>query len=170
MWGYERIRLLKNDPWDATDLAQELFAMDLAQNTVGTDLGNGATTTGPIVTNDYTTGDTLFQVNRGTDPPFIFTINDNGQFLLNDQPVGGGGGGGGTAQVTSVFPGNLIGYSGSNLYTVTIYPDGLSATSQDVAVLQLGGDPTVPHLTDGSVWTMVTKNGSTYYMTLPVWQ
>jgi hypothetical protein len=71
---------------------------------------------------------------------------------------------------SSAFPGNLTGYNGSNSYQVTIYPNGPSSGGISVNVLQLGGDPAFPHTVDGSVWTIVTKVGSSYVMALPVWQ
>jgi hypothetical protein len=164
MWGFERIRLLKNDPWDATDLAQELYAMDLAANTDGTNLGNGATTTGPITTNDYVTGDTLFQVNRQGQQPFIISLNSDGQFVVNEQPMVGGGGG--SAAATS-FPGQIVSGSG-NSYVVAIYALGLSQPPRNVNVTQLEIDPgdAIPA---GSWATVSRAADGTFFMQVPVW-
>ncbi len=122
--------------------------------------------------NDNEAG-TLLRINRGG---FSFDLRLNADNSLSfeesisgDEP-GGGGGGSSPVSGSGGIPGRIDAYLGSNQYTVTIYPSGLLGSSSVVTVTQLNGDAAYPHTADGTLYAIVTRAGTTYYMNLPTWE
>lgn len=177
MMEAERARLLRESPWEAQGLAEELYAMfsddiDPFQAGSGIEVKYNPNAPKPAVDLINAPEDTpLYRVTRPNGD--VFNINLRGGDIVIQQD-------GGQPQIIGVprptrtsatsFPGNLIAYNGSNSYTATIYPNGMTGATEDVSVTQLGGDATTPHAVDGSVWTTVIKFGNEYTMSLQVWQ
>lgn len=185
MLADERIRLLSEDPWTATSLAQVLFTM-FGDDTSPVQLGQAATF-------DYTPVQAPLQITNApasaTSTPLVFGKRanggsfslsiQNGSIIIQDTNAQGqtttttGGGGSGSSPVApaspATFPGQLIAYNGNNVYSVVIYPNGLTKASETVDVKQIMGNPLSPHAVDGHIWTMVTKLADGYYMNVPVW-
>lgn len=125
----------------------------------------------PITGNlpDNGSDQTLFQFTRGNST-FSFGINANNGLTFNGfTSTPGGDGGKSRTQLPVVFPGRIDSYQGANLYTVTIYRNGLDADGEEVTVLQIEGDPDFPQTADGTRKTFVVQIGQNYYMNMPVW-
>lgn len=180
MLASERVRLLKEDPWTAQGLAQELYAM-FTDDTDPTDLGSGASLNYNGVTplvinglpNNSETPIPVLSVKKGNGAVFSMSIAGNTFIFQMTDPNGNTTtlpvGAAKSASVSATFPGQLTGYSGGNIYTVRIFPNGLGGGSLDVNARQIMGDPDFPHNVDGHVWTMVTKLRDGYYINVPVW-
>lgn len=169
MLASERARLLREDPWDATDLAEELYAM-FTNDTTPTQLGSAATAQfNPAVGAPYQ----ITNAPSGDIP--VLSINRQGQnFTISFNPTTGvlGGeaptGAAASRAGANVFSGQIAAYLGSNLYRVTIYPLGRSQAGEDVEVTQLEGDPLYPHA--NGRWAAVWKEADgNYAMNLPTW-
>lgn len=178
MFGEESMRLLRKRWTDATELAEELYAM--LQDSVP------LTTKAPftIALPPGSTAPALTLNNWGSGPSIQFLGKDNtdqGQLtadgrLLDSQGKERSGSGttnnllGGAASET--FAGVVVGGSGST-YTMHLYADDGTTTLNEgggpkaFTVRQLQIDPaaTIPINT----WALVVKRGGKYFMQAPVW-
>jgi hypothetical protein len=195
MVGEEALRLLREKWPNATMLAEELYVIlsspDIPITTSAPITYNQpAGSSAPALTlnmNPDATGPAI-QINPGDGGPTITIGPDNidlgGGFLLgqglnlqflgtqalgggtNTNPGPGGGGGGQQPSASSAMPGQIQSGTGTT-YTVTIYPSGLSGSTQNVTVTQLQIDNT--QAIPAGTWVLVTQNGGNYYMQSPVW-
>lgn len=168
----QAIRLLRDDWPKAKQLAEELFAMLTGDApTVSNSQAqiNAPAGVPPLQLGNLSLGDSLFQV-RGKDGALLgnFLLGPDGltfqgpaaQAAPTPQPAPSGGGGGIPAMITAGGPGDT--------YTATIYPAGLSGTTQSVTVKQLQIDPS--DTINPGTWThaFLQADGQ-YTMQVPVW-
>ena len=183
MFSNLALRLLGVMPFDSTDadtLAEEIVA-SLSDNTTPLDVPAGITTNAtsangkqiPAVTvngaGDYAVP--VFQVNRASGDTITLVINPDNSVGTQQ---GGQAIGVAAARPTLVgsFMGNVVSYSGGNIYIVNVYVDGLSKAPIAEAVTQVQGDPSVPHFVEGSsLWAVVLRDAKgNYSMCLPIWE
>lgn len=174
----EKMRLMRLMPGaDVDAVLEEFFSMAGDKQRQEFPSGIDVTTRDPLVppiVMDFSPDDAarpFMRFNRGG---FSFDLKLNadnslsfGGEVMTGPNKAGGGGGGGAAAGGGGFPGQIISYGGGNVYSVRIYPSGLSAPALTVNVTQLEGDPAFPHA-DGR-WAIVVLAGTSYYMNLPIW-
>lgn len=178
MFGAQRIRLLREDPWpSAQALAEELYTM--LSDEIGLEHKGPLTLlrpsgyTGPMITFNGTEDDLPFiQFKRkgtvlgelnftkealeladkdGKNEVRVAKVNTLSTFTSGTQTV----------------PGKIISGIGDT-YTVDLYPNGKNGSvGERVTVIQLQIDSaeTIP----ADTWVSVMKTGSTYSMQVPVW-
>jgi hypothetical protein len=146
------IRLLRTH-WDnPNQLAEEIYSM-LKQLTE-----NPTTLIRPLTVITDTQPAITINGRDGVDGADGISINDETLREIIGR-LGGGGGGG--------IPGEVVSGSGDT-YTVTIYPNGLLGTTENVTVtqLQIDAGETIP----AGTWAIVTQMGDgEYAMVVPVW-
>ena len=177
MMPNQRNRLLREDPWEAQGLAQELYAMfgdkDPLEIPEGIHLTVRDDGIPPIQIDDFTGDDTtIFKINRG-DGEFSFSLDNSGDLVFKvggqETPFGSGSGtGGGGSGTGNVFPGQVAAYIGANLYTMNVYTSGRTQPSVPLIVEQLEGDPLFPHAVGRWTLVCVEPDGSAC-MWMPVW-
>jgi hypothetical protein len=183
LFAKQSIRLLRERWNDATELAEEIYAILNNDEPLQID--------GPVTINNNTSGPGItinnggpgntggIQINRQPDPGINFpdlppvppttapvvTIIYNGGNVTSgpdpngQQPVGGGGGGG-------CFPGKILSGSGDT-YSVAVYESGLAGEPKTRVVKQLQIDPA--ETIQENTWVMVGKVGNSFFMMVPVW-
>lgn len=179
MLSTERVRLLREDPWTAQGLAEELYAMFTDESPL--DVGDGvvakynsksqqvpfqiinAPDTGPIP---------VMAGHRAGGGSFVMTINNGGIQITDTTSSGeptvtdvGSGGGSSSPRTNSIMPGKIVGGS-SDTYTVMIYPRGRTNAGTNVVVkqLQISVLDTIP--AELWVWVVLELDGS-YSMIVP---
>lgn len=173
----QRIRLLREDPWDASSLAEEIYTMFSADIPLQVDTGIevGNKNGGPLIAaRDYSDGDTIFSIGKKGGGTYTVTI-ESGDLVVGDDgadgedgsPGGSSSGGGGRSTGSNCFPGQVVSGSDSE-YLVNIYPDGTGADPELVSVtqLQINAGQIIP----AGTWALVsqTTDGS-YFMQVAVW-
>ena len=181
---FNRARLLREYPWDAQSLAEELYAMfdpEIPINHEGPLTLTARNGVPPLIINNLPT--TTFPITQN--PPAQQIPNDPDQpIVVPDLPsntlkrqeiidvinsLGLGGG-------ANCFPGIVTG-GAEGEYSVDVYFDGLSeaATSVTVGQLQIAAGEAIPAGTWALVIRVLVRDESTgelyylYFMQVPVW-
>jgi len=157
-------------PWgdDVDSFAQEIVALlpslfqEIPSGQVKATTGNGAPA--PLQLSDFGPDATVpfARFNRGNGDVFNISINPSTGELTSDaenQPPPK------KSVSSSSMPGQVVSGGGSS-YLCTVYPNGSAgaAITVNVEQLQIDSSETIP----AGTWAIVTKNGNSYSMQVPV--
>lgn len=164
MFGTEALRLLREMWPDATELAEELYAIFSSDSLPLTHdgpitLNKPDGTQAGITLPGYSSGDTIMSIPRADGSPITISLGDNGLVLDGgalDTPQGSTG----TQQDATVFLGTVVSGSGAT-YRVKIG----TALTVTATVPGINADETVPAGTKGTVF----KGGTSYTLLVPLW-
>ena len=169
---FNRARLLREYPWDAQSLAEELYAMfdpEIPLNHEGPLQLTARNGVAPLIINNLPIGtDPIIQ-----NPPTQQIPDEPGQPNIEEEgegepqtpatPSPGGGGGG-----ANCFPGKVTSGGPGTSYLVDVYLDGLSQPATNVSARQLAIDGLDTVAAD--TWCLVAKqNDGQYVFQVPTW-
>lgn len=132
MFGRQRDRLLREEPWTATALAQELYAMfapDVPLEHWGQITLHQPDSGAPIVVRGFSSGDTLISA-RGPSGEDVI------DFDPTDVDDDGGEGGGGT--VASIYHGLIVSGSGNSYAVALTVTAGSPGAGETINAIWLG--------------------------------